>query len=568
MVASIEEMSDDRLLARYVSSADQSAFAALVERHGSLVWHVCRRALGDSAEAEDAFQATFIVLVRKAASIRRSTSIAGWLHQVAHRVALRARSQRGRGGTPVDPQLLETNAAPEPEPAADDRQRVLHDEIARLPDLLRLPVVLCYLEGLTNGQAALQIGCPEGTIVSRLARARERLRRRLLARGVVVGSVAAIAALIQKDASAAIPPGLIDAACACGAAAAAPALSPAITLEALRLADDVALLMARRQLLAWGAAFAGATMLFLGGWLAVAGLPGRAGHAAKMSPAADERSQILASLEGNWIGEELEFAPGVNDHDKQEFAQGLLWNISGDQLRFQHAGSNEARVTIVPFSGESPAAIDFSFAGDWPIAGGRLNGRYLLDGDRLRVCTARPGAARPGRVAAGQVPNGSQNPDTAGLGLVGYAVLRRFTPSAGVGPANLAEVKPVLDGTWQLTAWETAGQQLPIDPMGNEVAEFTDDRYLLVHSVAGAAREIRGRYRLDPARPGQFMDLIPDDEGEDRKFLCLYQIDGETLRIAMAAPGGARPDDFSTRPGDLRMSLVFRRQGPIRAAPD
>src|SRR5262245_10744930 len=129
MAASIDEETDEQLLARYVSSRDGTAFDALVRRHAPLVWGVCRRMLRQTPDAEDAFQATFIVLFRKAVSIRRSRSLAGWLHQVSHRVALRARATAARSTPPVDPHDLD--ARPEPaSPAEEDNQReALHEEI-------------------------------------------------------------------------------------------------------------------------------------------------------------------------------------------------------------------------------------------------------------------------------------------------------------------------------------------------------------------------------------------------------------------------------------------------------
>jgi RNA polymerase sigma factor (sigma-70 family) len=169
-------LSDGQLLERFVGGRDQAAFETLFWRHGPMVLAVCRRLLGP-ADAEDAFQATFLVLVRKAASIGRREAVGAWLYRVAYRVALRARSS-ARPAMDLPPEG--PPAAPDEEAAAwRDLRPLLDEAIAGLPEKYRAPVVLCYLEGRTNEEAARELGCPKGTVAVRLMRARERLRRRL-----------------------------------------------------------------------------------------------------------------------------------------------------------------------------------------------------------------------------------------------------------------------------------------------------------------------------------------------------------------------------------------------------
>ena len=212
-----EEPSDEQLLKRYCSQRDEVAFAVLVHRHGPMVWRVCRRVLGQTHDAEDAFQATFVVLVRKAATVRWQKSIAGWLYQVSHRVALRSRAQAAKRATVAASGNLAAVPVSSADSADEARRGVIEEEISRLPESLRLPVVMCYIEGLTNSQAARRIGCPEGTVVSRLARARSRLRRRLRARGIAVVGAAALAGLLADGAGAAVAPALAGAAIALAA---------------------------------------------------------------------------------------------------------------------------------------------------------------------------------------------------------------------------------------------------------------------------------------------------------------------------------------------------------------
>lgn len=176
---------DVRLLHRFLHDRDESAFETLVDRHGPLVLSVCRRYLRDPRDVEDAFQATFLVLVRRGGDLRDRDALASWLYGVARRVAIRARSnalrRRDREGTRTET-LDETSA--KPTPPVDDALETLDEELARLPEKYRAPLILCHLKGRTYDQAAAELGWPPGTVRSRTARARALLRGRLTRRGV------------------------------------------------------------------------------------------------------------------------------------------------------------------------------------------------------------------------------------------------------------------------------------------------------------------------------------------------------------------------------------------------
>jgi RNA polymerase sigma factor (sigma-70 family) len=177
------EVSDDgQLLARFAAGEEQ-AFAVLMNRYAGVVWAVCRRALPRQADAEDAFQATFLVLLRKAPALGRGGPLGPWLHRVASRTAVKARVRAARLADRESAAAVPEAAPGSAEPDGELRA-VLDEEVNRLPEKYRLPVVLCYMEGLTNEQAADRLGCPRGTILSRLSRAREQLRRRLSRRGM------------------------------------------------------------------------------------------------------------------------------------------------------------------------------------------------------------------------------------------------------------------------------------------------------------------------------------------------------------------------------------------------
>jgi HlyD family secretion protein len=193
-------ISDRQLLERFASRRDvarEAAFEALVRRHGPMVLRVCHNLLHDPNDAHDAFQATFLVLVRRSGSIRKRDSVGGWLYGVACRVAARARvdaARRRSGERRAALRVVEAVDPPDVDEAAGmGFGPIVQEEVRRLPEKYRAVVVLCYWQGLTHEQAAVQLGCPLGTVRSRQARARDILRRRLIARGLVplAGVVAA-----------------------------------------------------------------------------------------------------------------------------------------------------------------------------------------------------------------------------------------------------------------------------------------------------------------------------------------------------------------------------------------
>jgi RND family efflux transporter MFP subunit len=210
-LGTIRELTDGQLLEIYATErgeAAELAFAALVERHGPMVLRVCRGVLQNSDDSEDAFQATFLVLVKKARGLWVRESLGPWLHQVAYRTASCARSSAARH------RRIESQTARSKQEAfttvEDDLGSALHEEINRLPDRFRAPVVLCDFEGRSHEQAARSLGWPIGTVKSRHSRGRERLRDRLTRRGLAPGAGLAVIALASEEIQAAISPALVD----------------------------------------------------------------------------------------------------------------------------------------------------------------------------------------------------------------------------------------------------------------------------------------------------------------------------------------------------------------------
>jgi RNA polymerase sigma factor (sigma-70 family) len=211
MTVETASQKDRQLLTEFATHGNEEAFGELVRRHGPMVLGVCRQMLRNEQDAEDAFQATFLVLARKAGSITNPEALSNWLYSVATRLATRNRLVAGRRHAREVP-LTDTQASePESRQQHGELWSLLCEEIGRLPERYRVPVVLCYLDGKSNEQAAKELKCAPGTIFSRLARARNRLRERLRRRGLVVSSslLAATLAALPREAFAELSPELL-----------------------------------------------------------------------------------------------------------------------------------------------------------------------------------------------------------------------------------------------------------------------------------------------------------------------------------------------------------------------
>ncbi len=210
-------LTEGQLLERFVGCNDEAAFEALIARHGPMVLGVCRQFLRDPNDVDDAFQATFLVLVRRAGTLRRRDLLGNWLYGVAHRVAMRSRAVAARrmARAPHGQDVVErldaghcgrngnASSSGDPEPGSG-----LHEEVRQLPEKYRTLVLLCYFEGLSHEEAAARLGCPIGTVKGRLSRARDLLRRRLVSRGVTLSASAVAAHLAGADLRAAVPESL------------------------------------------------------------------------------------------------------------------------------------------------------------------------------------------------------------------------------------------------------------------------------------------------------------------------------------------------------------------------
>jgi RNA polymerase sigma factor (sigma-70 family) len=385
-------MTDGELLARFVRSRDEDALAALVRRHARMVWGVCRRLLNHH-DAEDAFQATFLVLVRKAADVPRE-AIANWLYGVARQTAVRLRAtaaKRGRRETQVGNMPEPTT----PEVRDADLQRVVDGELSRLPDHYRGVVVLCDLEGMTRKEAARQLGIPEGSVASRLARARALLAKRLAQRGVVFsGSVAAV--LSAGSASASVPPALVASTIKAASLLAAGQAAGVISGKVAALAEGLVQAMFVTKIksvlavaLVVGLAFAGA-----GGLLyqtQAADQPQDAQKKAEKKPVPAQPTPQPAKTDrermvGNWF---------IMNDDSQR--KGEMWVITADSILMhaKHGGANAHHYAHRLDASKTPKQIDITVARVNGPTVGVINAIYVLDGDELRLCLGEMSKDRP-----------------------------------------------------------------------------------------------------------------------------------------------------------------------------
>ena len=305
--------SDRELLARFAATRDQPAFTELVRRHGGLVWSVCRRHLREPADAEDAFQATFLVLATRPQAVRRAESLGAWLHGTAWRVSARLRRQRLRTFPETD------RPAPPDDPSLRDALVALDEELVRLPAKFRGPLTACYLLERTQDEAARDLGVSVRTVKRRLATGRELLRQRLGRRGVELGAVLAALALRAPDAPAVLVQTTLTAA-ALGAASAT--VSP--------LVSGVLAMMWQAKLKAWAVGL-GLTEATLGGtgYLATTGV-GQGPSVPGAGPASAKIEQPLTKG-----GDRPEpFPPAKGDPD---YAESLQFDIDRAKLQIERA---------------------------------------------------------------------------------------------------------------------------------------------------------------------------------------------------------------------------------------
>lgn len=381
-------LSDKQLLEDFINSRDEAAMEVLVRRHGPMVWGVCRRLLNHH-DAEDAFQATFLVLIRKAASIASRDLLANWLYGVAHQTALKARA------TVAKRKERERQMTEMPEPAATeqvlwrDLEPLLDQELSRLPNKYRAVIILCDLEGKTRKEAARQLGVPEGTVASRMATGRAMLAKRMARHGLSVSGGALAAVLSEKVASAGVPTSVVSSTINAVTlfAAGQMAATGAISVKVAALTEGVLKTMLLNKL-----KITTGVLLFL-----VAALVGGAGlihHTQAADPPKEAEKPgpkgEKTSLAGTWKAVLLEVNGKRRETDAlltKQPVMAIKWTFTGNKLQIRGEGKTiEAGYTVVP--SRSPKKIDLTFHfQDADVEQPAIAlGIYSLEGDTLKVC--------------------------------------------------------------------------------------------------------------------------------------------------------------------------------------
>jgi RNA polymerase sigma-70 factor (ECF subfamily) len=571
-------LTDAQLLERFVKRRDEPAFAALVARHGPMVLGVCRRLVRDAQEAEDAFQATFLVLARKAAVIQRQPLLAGWLYGVAYRLAVRLRGQTARRRTREQRDVDLTALAAADDGAYSDVRPLVHEEVGRLPDKYRSAVVLCYLEGKTNEEAALQLRWPVGSVKSRLARARELLRTRLTRRGLTLSAGLLTTALVINKASASLA--LTDATIR-GAAlfAAGDAVAGGlISARVVKLSYGVlrTMILTKAKILAALAL----TLTMLGGagglaYRSLAAGPGDTPKAAPMKTASGNADQSKADsdaekIQGTWAvvsaeqgGEEL----------PSEAIKDATAVITADKIVFTPPKGENRQSSYKLDPKKDPKVIEIKPL-DGPAKGKTINGLYALDGDRLKLCLTN---------GSGPAPTELATKSNSGFLLL---ILKR-QPADKDKPKEekskedkKAAGKPpddndALQGTWQVIGIERGGRQVLDDPYWKKAYSdppmkwvFKGDRLL---RQWGPDWNKVSTYSVDSSKTPKQMDETELSVGQLPMNLgkiiipLLYSLEGDILTVCRP-PDEVRPTEFAAKRTNQNTITTLKRASAVAPA--
>jgi RNA polymerase sigma factor (sigma-70 family) len=382
-------LTDAELLECFVADRDEAAFAALVRRHGPMVLGVCRRVLRQEADAEDAFQATFLVLVRKAHTVVPRGMVSNWLYGVAHNTARKARAMSARRRV-KETEAGVARAAPQ-DGAWREVQALLDEELSRLPDRYRVPIVLCELEGKTIKEAAQQLGWPQGTVATRLSRGRTMLGKRLARHGLPLAALAA--ALTEAVASAGVPTPLerstVQAASRFAAGRAAAGL---VSARAAALTDGVLKSMLLHKLKIATAVLAGLALVF---GLAACGpraLAQRGEERPAAKPAANPPAAAAPAAKPRWRGKVVM----TREHPVTLLACTAGWVAVGDEggnLFVWDTDKGKERMLVKGHKafGHAPSVDRLQFTADGKKLYGITHGRRAIFRSYFRDAEAGAG---------------------------------------------------------------------------------------------------------------------------------------------------------------------------------
>jgi RNA polymerase sigma factor (sigma-70 family) len=573
------DLSDGHLLGRFVTERDEAAFAVLVQRHGALVLGVCRRVLRQEQDAEDACQATFLILARKAPSIRKLESLASWLHGVAQRTALNVRKGVLRRRGYEKPRASPVPQSPVAVAAYKETEAALDAEVQRLPERYRAPFVLCCLEGKSRPEAAKELAWKEGTVSSRLARARHLLQHRLTRRGIALAATLS-AALADSTMSSAMSATASDATVKAASLFAVRSASVAaiVSGKVVRLAEGVLQMLLVSKLKKVSIVLA--TLIALGMVAVAYGMfagprPDQQVTAAQPAPQVqDQPKEVDMGLAAKIVVKSklpLQVIPGEMDSLQAEL---VLTNQGTKALRLctfcQHAGGSWAG------GGSDWISPDGPWKDSPSPAAFAKNMIVLKPGEK----TSFPTGANGVRGFKGKFKFSA-----------GYRISKTFAAKydSWSGEVKAEVVIPVqetprkvtadetkLQGTWRITALEFDGEKFGADrPEIKEGKAIITDNVITLKvkkllAVGGTLDTTNPMvFKLDPATKPKRILL---NAFTKEPFRGIYELDGDTLRLCYSPYADAEaPAEFAAPAGSQRWLYSFQRiktDAPPKAAGD
>lgn len=536
----LEELDDRRLIRRFHRQKEEQAFALLVQRHGPMVLRVCRKSLASEQDAEDAYQAVFMVLARKAGRVRWEKCLAKWLYGVTLRICLKARSNmqnrpRQQSLENESLQNLAEDNSTSPEWFAE-AERILYEEIDRLPANLQEPILLCSLEGCSRQQAAETLGVRESTLKGRLERARELLKTRMLRREIVLPAVVLTGGLIPTAAEAGFSTSLIFSPTAVATnLTTGTAVSGQLGVTAVKLAQgELATMLMITKLKIVAATVAVAMMVGSGSLLLPSNGAGEeAKEPEKISKTAEENAN--KKLIGQWDITSVQDGGKVRELDSSKANKFIFTENSLTMF-----ANGRAKKTLY--------TIDVSHTPHWIDLGGGevMKGIFEVSEGELKFClNEHPGEPRPDKFesAGGSSPNDL------------LMIARRTNPVSGI--------KEKLLGEWQIVTAKEGGnvRELEVDKTNQFI--FSDKKnFKMITSWQKEGkvyiRHTAGTYKIDSSQKPNALDL---DMGNGEVLKAILELSGDDFKFRVNYQSGAsRPDDFESKPVSPNELLMTARR--------
>jgi RNA polymerase sigma factor (sigma-70 family) len=534
-----DSVSDRELLQRYAGKGDSTAFELIVRRHAEMVWTVCRSVSDSDFQAsEDAFQATFLALARRAGAIRDESS-AGWLFRVARNAALRARK---RPSTSIEPRMELAEPERNDRLAETETSRIVCEEVSQLTEKFRTPVLLCFFEGMTHVQAARHLGWSVGTVASRLARAKDRLRETLSRRGITLPAAGFGSLLLQEfvpqHAKSAIP---------LNASVSVQTLTTEV-LRTMRLTQLKTIATISMAVLL----MTGMSSLFL---VNGQGDPKSTKPSAKAPAGFEVIESDIQLLQGKWRPVRL-ISDGKEGGPKD--LPNAYWEFTGKTIIMVDDPSVDTKqgANFTVDAGKSPKQMDITATtGDEKFKSKPMLCAYRLDDDVLTIVLCSPEAkeqVRPKKVEPHHGPD------------VAMIVLERMIPSK-VKPmaiekaqANAAQLK-LLQGRWQPYRFVSEGKV--VDPKGGEAPYWEiSDQKIAMESGKGAST-----FAIDATQTPKHLDMTyasGNTEFDGKTVMGIYELKGDELIIRMCHPTDPdpkRPTSLSTDRDARSPMIVMKR---------